>query len=493
MAHRWFVVAAAVTGLLVSSPALAANPVPGDRGYDVANQHCSILPLDGTFGIVAVTGDPADGGGRPWNQNPCLTEETNWAAGDGRSTPALYVNTANPGPSSAHWGPGRAPCRDATSLSDVGCAYGYGWNAAGDAISRATSAVTAFDPLDVTWWLDVEAINSWVGTTDANTADLQGYVDRLRSAGIPSVGIYAAPAHWTQITGGFTRSTAAAYRSRWSGTFFPLYPMELSPTWLPKGEVTDEAIVQACSDPAVTGGQVLMTQRHDNTYDYDYQCALESTDTTAPATTMTAPTTITTLSTRVPVGWTAPTGTTSFDGRYRRASATGPFSSRVYPAGWQVTPARSMTIFGVPGSMYCASARARDARPNLGGFSAERCSVVPLDDRALTASTGWTRASSTAYFLNTYTTTTRYGVKLTRTGLQTSRISLVATKCPSCGVVGVYVGSTLLGKVNLYSSTLKRKAVIALPRFSLRTTTVTLKVLSSGKTVQVDGLATSRS
>jgi hypothetical protein len=486
MTRRWFVAAVALTGLLCSSPALAANPVPGDLGYDVAEPQCDNLPMDGTFGIVSVTD------GLPWNQNPCLQAQTDWAARDGQSTPALYVNTANPGPPSIHWGTGRVPCRDTSSYSDVGCAYGYGWNAAGDAITRAKATITAFDPLVVTWWLDVETANSWNGTTDANTADLQGYADRLRSAGIPSVGIYAPPAHWTEITGGFTKTTAAAYRSRWSSTFAPLYPLELGPTWLPKGEVSADVIAQACTQAAVTGGQVLMTQREDATYDYDLQCALESTDTSAPVTTMTAPAVATTLSTKLPIGWSAPAGTTSFDARYRRSPHNGPISSQIYPAAWQVTTARSMTMNTAAGSMYCVSARARDARPNLGRFATERCSVVPLDDRHLTASTGWSRFSSTAYFLNTFSTSTRYGATLSRSGLQTSRLSLVATKCSFCGVVGVYVGSTLLAKVNLYAATTKRKVVIPLPRFSLRTTTVTLKVLSSGKTVQVDGLATSR-
>ncbi|MDX6295086.1 MAG: hypothetical protein QOH50_4161, partial [Kribbellaceae bacterium] len=48
------------------------------------------------------------------------------------------------------------------------------------------------------------------------------------------------------------------------------------------------------------------------------------------------------------------------------------------------------------------------------------------------------------------------------------------------------------GTVNLYSATTLRQAVISLPPFSYRIGTVTLKVLSTGKTVQVDGLGISR-
>lgn len=76
--------------------------------------------------------------------------------------------------------------------------------------------------------------------------------------------------------------------------------------------------------------------------------------------------------------------------------------------------------------------------------------------------------------------------------LQTTRLGLVATKCPSCGVVGVYVGSTLLAKVNLAAARTSYANIISLPRISLRTTRVTVKVLTSGKPVQIDGLHSSR-
>lgn len=72
------------------------------------------------------------------------------------------------------------------------------------------------------------------------------------------------------------------------------------------------------------------------------------------------------------------------------------------------------------------------------------------------------------------------------------RVGIVATKCASCGIVGVYVGSTLIGKLNLYASATDYRQVILLPKFGYRTGTVTVKVLTSGKTIQIDGLSISR-
>lgn len=494
--HRRRLLLAAATSLVLGGvlggTALAAGAAAGDLGFDVSNADCASLPDTGTFGVVAVTGDPNDGGGRPYNQNPCLAAETTWAAAR-TATPSLYVNTADPGPASSHWpttqAAQRVPCQDVTSTSDSGCAYDYGWNAAADAVSRAAATVTAFNPRAVLWWLDVEAGNSWVGSTDAHAADLQGYVDRLRAEGVPSVGLYSPSQQWVDITGGFTRTTAAAYRSRWA--FAPVFPMELSPTWLPGFATHDEAAT-GCTGQTFTGTAALLAQYPLDPHDADVQCAADSTDTVPPAASMTAPTRTTTLSTSVGTSWTGDSSVTSFDVRYRVAAATTGFGPLVVPVRWQVTTARSTTTLGAPGSTYCFSVRARDARPNLSAWSVDRCTAVPFDDRSLAASPGWTRASSTAYYGNSYSSTTQYGATLSRSGLQSSRLALVATRCSSCGAVAVYVGSSLLAKVDLHATTTTRKVVIDLPRFTLRTTSVTLKVISSGKTVQVDGLTTSR-
>jgi hypothetical protein len=76
--------------------------------------------------------------------------------------------------------------------------------------------------------------------------------------------------------------------------------------------------------------------------------------------------------------------------------------------------------------------------------------------------------------------------------VQLDRVGVVATTCNHCGSVAVYVGVTKIGTISLYATTTHYQRLLQLPRFSLRTGTVTIKVLSSGKTVQIDGLLTSR-
>jgi len=146
----------------------------------------------------------------------------------------------------------------------------------------------------------------------------------------------------------------------------------------------------------------------------------------------------------------------------------------------------------VPAVGYCFQVRAVDKVGNTGAWSVQKCSAVTLDDRALAASAGWSRVSWSLFYRGTATQTSKTGAYLTRSGAALTRVAVVATRCPSCGTVGVYVNGSSVGTVNLYSATTLRKAVISLPPFSYRTGTVTLKVLSTGKLIQVDGLGISR-
>jgi hypothetical protein len=120
----------------------------------------------------------------------------------------VYVNTGNPAPRSDFYWPASgfrdpALCRDNTSTRDPGCAYDYSWHAA----AKALAVADRVDPglRSRTWWLDVEKANSWNGDGIANTADLQGALDLLRSKGVTRVGRYS-----TATSGG--RSPAATRR-----------------------------------------------------------------------------------------------------------------------------------------------------------------------------------------------------------------------------------------------------------------------------------------
>ncbi len=67
----------------------------------------------------------------------------------------------------------------------------------------------------------------------------------------------------------------------------------------------------------------------------------------------------------------------------------------------------------------------------------------------------------------------------------------MATKCPTCGRVGVLVNGSQIASINLAAATVLHKQVIPVPRLAANAATVRLKVLTSGKSVRIDGLAVS--
>ena len=271
-------------GLGISdAKAQSGAPPPGSTGHDVSYPQCTssgsssttVGSLGGAFGIVGVTN------GLPWSANPCLGSEYAWAIGLAYQ-PGLYINTANPAPHSSFFWPtsgsyAPALCQDSASTADPGCAYDYGWHAAQAALSAASGTISGASAAP--WWLDVETGNSWNGTTSSNTADLQGFVDYLRGpGGVPSVGIYSSISAWDSITGGYSATNAATYRSAWSSEIQASpYPLSASPTWV-AGAGSSSTASATCAQAAFTGTSPALAQYRDSSgYDADLVCGSPST------------------------------------------------------------------------------------------------------------------------------------------------------------------------------------------------------------------------
>lgn len=217
-------------------------------------------------------------------------------------------------------------------------------------------------------------------------------------------------------------------------------------------------------------------------------------DTVKPTVTQTAPASPFTVGTSIVVKWKGQdsgSGVESYDIRWQKAAHTAD-AFGVWTTVTSPKTATSRTISPVTrGATYCSTVRASDRAGNLSTVTPARCTAIPLDDRDLADSSGWTRSSPSGWFRGTALTSTRLGATLAVTGVTLKRVAVVAKKCPTCGIVGVYVSGQLVGKVDLRASTTSRQ-VVALPAFSLRTGTVKLKVLTSGKPVQIDALGVSR-
>jgi hypothetical protein len=271
---RRFAVVVALVGCLVgamvaSAGGASAAPPPragsgGATGNDVSWPQCGrALPSGQAFGIVGVNNGLAN------NFNPCFDAQLSWAAASsgGTAMPAasLYVNTANPALTGSWWptdntypagSPVAVPTRYGTCDHDNGpaCAYVYGYAKAYDDV--AAVAAGGHDPAAYPWWLDVETMNSWEGSTTSNRADLEGMTDYLLAQKI-DVGIYSTAYQWTKIVGGVGAVDTSS--------------LNRLPSWI-AGARNLKGAQANCSTTPLTGGEITVTQYVSGSFDYDYSC-----------------------------------------------------------------------------------------------------------------------------------------------------------------------------------------------------------------------------
>lgn len=155
--------------------------------------------------------------------------------------------------------------------------------------------------------------------------------------------------------------------------------------------------------------------------------------------------------------------------------------------GARCTSPRSLS--GLAARTHTLAVWARDGGGDVDPSAATRTWTVPRNNTALGHSSGWTKATGSGYFLNTYSTTTRKGAALSTAVSGGRKIALVATKGPGHGTVKVLLGSTVLKTVSLAATRLSKRQVLAVATFpSARSGTLKVVVATSGKPVRIEGL-----
>ena len=250
------------------------------------------------------------------------------------------------------------------------------------------------------------------------------------------------------------------------------------PSWAPYGGPQPAVVVdQAALDNAGTGGVWnLLTSG-------------------SPVPRTTGPTTLGTVLSRTRFTWFggySSSAVATYDVRWRKARWDATYDGWQRPAGWQATANLDAPLGMRAGHTYCVSVRARNLAGQLSGWTGSRCLSRALDDRRLTPSVGWKNRGGAKYYAGTFRATTQKGATLSRTGSKVKRVGVVATTCRGCGVVNVLVDGRKVGRINLAASSTHRRQVLMLPVFAQGTATVTVKVRSSGRRVQIDGLVLSR-
>ncbi|MGM0384893.1 MAG: hypothetical protein ACQERF_02765, partial [Actinomycetota bacterium] len=148
-------------------------------------------------------------------------------------------------------------------VNDLACSWQYGWNraewSAGLYDEAAGVAGVDVDLADTVVWLDVETANTWQSGVDGlerNAAALEGMVALYVSLGA-EVGLYSTSYQWNRIVGANGLVGALARLDSWIA-----------------GAVNLRTAEAYCdSRPALTGGDVTLTQWVMRGYDYDFSCS----------------------------------------------------------------------------------------------------------------------------------------------------------------------------------------------------------------------------
>ena len=215
--------------------------------------------------------------------------------------------------------------------------------------------------------------------------------------------------------------------------------------------------------------------------------------------------------TRVPLRWIARplfAGAASYDVRYTQSRwDQGPGSSawadgsNERPIEWRSATTATEDVFtGRPGYTYCFSVRAHDADALTSDWAFGPCRSIPLDDRSLARSAGWKSLTGQDFFESTAVRSSSRGAKLTLAGVNAGSIGIIATTCPTCGRIEVsYLrmsdaddeGSRIVETVSLRAPRTANRQLVWTSEFdeeSWVSGRVTIKVVSSGKPVTIDGI-----
>ncbi len=211
--------------VMMTSVAFASTQYQsGTTGVDISYPNCTASIPAVSFGVVGVEN------GLGFSQNPCLSTEAAHFI-----NLSLYANTGYPGSTSAN----AQKYMNSPKVcvpTDLNCiAYDYGYNQGLYAYNYATTSNVSAS----TWWLDVEAANSWTSDVAQNQNSLLGEHDALIASGATTVGAYSTTAQWNSING--------SWKNGW-------------PNW---GATTWTSATQAktyCTGHEFSGGQSLLMQ-----------------------------------------------------------------------------------------------------------------------------------------------------------------------------------------------------------------------------------------
>ena len=119
--------------------------------------------------------------------------------------------------------------------------------------------------------------------------------------------------------------------------------------------------------------------------------------------------------------------------------------------------------------------------------------MVPVDDKAMTHSTGWTQKTGVSGdYLGTISISSTKGKTLTLGSVHAKQLGVLVTTCSGCGKISfTFAGKTWLANLNTTTTQHLIFFTTAGAYSGIKTNTVTIKITSAtGHKVQIDGLVT---
>lgn len=186
------------------------------------------------------------------------------------------------------------------------------------------------------------------------------------------------------------------------------------------------------------------------------------------------------------------TGVATYDARWRKGSPTKAYGKWRYPDAWQKSTATSRVLrTREEGWTYCLSVRSRDKAGNVSEWTKPLCTTRMQDDPSLRATKVWSRdRGAQGFYGGTSTRAAKRGATLRESGTFT-RIALAAVKCPRCGKVAVLVDGKVLKTLDLSGKRTGITSWVSRPA-DRRKATVTVKVVSRGRSVVIDAFGLQR-
>jgi hypothetical protein len=213
-----------------------------------------------------------------------------------------------------------------------------------------------------------------------------------------------------------------------------------------------------------------------------------------------------------PVFSTISSTTTAFRVAWAAVDASPPSSgidlyevrSRIAPSGawstWQSTPtAGSAQFAGTPGRTYNFQARATDGALNAGAWSAMKATSVPFDQNSMLRAGAWLTRSSGSLYQGSSKWSGAAGASAAIKCTSARTIRLLATMSPDSGMADIYLGSTKLKRIDLYSGSVKYRQHLLIKSYTTPTTTILRVIVARAKRtastnyrVELDGVVVTR-